>query len=129
MTCSRQRCKRPARFGSLCRSHARKKADEKFRVYIKERDGRCMMAEVPIKGGCKGALQCCHIVTRGRHITQFNPSNAIAGCQAHHFYFTLRPDEWRRWVNDHQPGLYEQMDRLADAGTKAEADLLMERWL
>lgn len=43
---------------------------------------------------CKGNLQWCHIVGRANHRLRWEMWNALCMCQAHHLYYTHRPEEW-----------------------------------
>ena len=61
-----------------------KKADEKFSLYIRKRDGRCMH---PV--GCPVSdikkLQCSHYINRAHKATRFDPKNVISLCWFHHY--------------------------------------------
>lgn len=43
---------------------------------------------------CKGNLQWCHIIGRSNHRLRWEMWNALCMCQAHHLYYTHRPEEW-----------------------------------
>lgn len=45
---------------------------------------------------CGGNLQCCHVISRRYHAIRWERSNALAGCAAHHKFYTERPLEWER---------------------------------
>jgi hypothetical protein len=48
--------------------------------------------------GCKGSLQCAHILTRGYSTIRWDARNALSLCQAHHMYWTHRPLEWQSFI-------------------------------
>ena len=128
-TCARQRCKTRTWNGyDLCKTHLTQLADKNFAAHVK-RDGKCELAQFRPSLRCDGPLECCHIVTRSRHVTRWSPANALPGCSAHHLYFTHRRDEWRTAINDWQPGLYDHLLLISERGTKAEAQGLMGVWL
>lgn len=52
---------------------------------------------------CNGVLQCMHIRSRSNHRLRWNFTNALCGCQAHHYYYTHHNDEWKDLIEDHFP--------------------------
>lgn len=75
------------------RTSLKKKADRAFAVAIKARDGdRC------VECGSRDFVQCAHIVSRRYMATRYDPDNAVALCRSHHMKYTVRPLEWRCWV-------------------------------
>lgn len=75
------------------RMAATKRADAAFSAAIRAR-GRCELAAMHPDLECSGALQCCHIKSRRYRAIRWSEDNALAGCAAHHVYFTHRPEEW-----------------------------------
>ena len=85
-----------------------KKADSGFSQYIRDRDGVCM-ADPPHAGN----LQCAHIISRSYKSIRTVPENAVALCAKHHMYFTHHPLEWREWVDERHPGLWDKLTHAA----------------
>lgn len=81
---------------------AKKRADTAFALYIRNRDGKCMIAGLD-HVNCGGGLQCMHLVTRGKYILRFDETNAMAGCAGHHVYYTNNPREWEELLRFHFP--------------------------
>lgn len=79
-----------------------KRADTMFSKFVRERDESCRAAGTDIVG-CKGYLQCAHLVSRRYRALRWSPQGAIALCMAHHFHYTGHPLEWQEWVNRQQP--------------------------
>ncbi|MDD5013927.1 MAG: recombination protein NinG [Atribacterota bacterium] len=65
---------------------SRKTADDKFSVFIRERDKKCARC-----GRTDRRLNCSHYWNRVYWITRFDPDNCIALCAWCH---TLSPDNW-----------------------------------
>ena len=80
------------------RATARAKADKAFSLWVRERDGRCVVRDWFPAIACNGRLQCCHVVSRRYHAVRWVPENAVAGCAAHHLYGTHHPLEWEEAV-------------------------------
>lgn len=76
-----------------------KRADTMFSKYIRDRDGACRAGGTDATK-CDGRLQAAHIVSRRYRATRWDETNAMALCGAHHFKFTVNPDEWRAWLRD-----------------------------
>ncbi len=94
-TCSRMRCKHPARYLGLCMSHATKEADRLFSLYVLNRDGWCLACGSPEAG------QCAHIISRRYRATRWDILNAVRLCQSCHVRYTHQPEEWREWADEH----------------------------
>ena len=93
-TCSKQRCRRPAKTAGWCKSHATAEADRRFSLWIRRRDGgRCMAC------GSTERLQCAHIVSRRYRATRWDNDNAVALCSRCHTNYTHHPLEWHEWVD------------------------------
>jgi hypothetical protein len=89
--------------GQKRRMSATKRADALFSKLIRSR-GFCELAEMRPETECSGALQCCHIISRRYRSIRWDENNALAGCQAHHTYFTHRPLEWEEAIADAKLG-------------------------
>lgn len=79
------------------KTQAKKKADRMFSEAVRAR-GRCEINAGPAR--CNGVLQCCHIRSRSYMALRWDEANALAGCQAHHLYYTHRPLEWEQLMLD-----------------------------
>lgn len=80
------------------RTSLRKRADTEFSKWVRNRDGKCVVAPWFPNIKCNGNLQCCHIISRRYHAIRWSPDNAVAGCAAHHLYGTHHPLEWEQAV-------------------------------
>jgi hypothetical protein len=74
------------------RKTLKSKADRLFSLIIRERDKACRRC------GTTESLQCAHIVSRRYHAVRWSLDNAIALCAGCHIYFTHRPIEWERAI-------------------------------
>lgn len=79
-----------------CRSHAKAEADRRFSLFIRQRDGKCL---IPTDKPCVGPLQCCHLLSRRFGATRYDERNAVAGCAGHHAYWTVNPDRWAAFLD------------------------------
>jgi hypothetical protein len=61
---------------------------------IRARDGFCCQLHGMDAIKCGGGLQAAHLVTRGVKGTKFVLINGKCLCQAHHKYYTHRPEHW-----------------------------------
>lgn len=48
---------------------------------------------------CRGALQSMHGIPRTYRATRWEPINGFAGCQAVHWYYTVRKEEWTAFLH------------------------------
>ena len=80
--CSNRQCHAIARIQGWCVRHAEMEADRLFSLWVRERDGRCMMLYLSLP--CEGPLQAAHGEPRGNHATRYDPRNCHALCRAHH---------------------------------------------
>lgn len=88
--CIRRGCNRIARVLDLCKTHSHQEADRLFSLAVRS-VGVCQIAtQTP----CRGSLQCCHLISRRYHAVRWDRRNAVAGCAAHHQYWTAHPLEW-----------------------------------
>lgn len=70
-------------------------------------------ADVCARCGTDYGLQAAHIVPRRHTATRCDPSNGVCLCRACHSYFTVRPDEFDRWVEGMWPGRLARLRRDA----------------
>lgn len=71
-----------------------KKADDVFAAWIRQRDGRCYALDIPGEAQrCKGHLNCCHLIGRGKKAIRFDEKNCNGGCSFHNQIHdhTMRP--------------------------------------
>lgn len=94
------------------RQNYMKKADVLFSKIVRTRDGRCVAAGTDTTE-CKGVLQCAHIISRSYKAIRCNLDNAVTLCQAHHMYYTYRPDEWKWWVDTNLPNRWRRLMKEA----------------
>lgn len=81
--CSNRQCHQRAVAAGFCISHAEKRADDLFSLWIRERDAQCT-AEGVLPTPCRGRLQCAHVIGRRKQTTRFDPANAHGACEGHH---------------------------------------------
>lgn len=118
--CQVLRCNKKAEVLTYCNSHAKSEADRRFSLYIRARDGKCM---IPNASPCIGPLQCCHILSRRFLATRWDEQNAVAGCAGHHAYWTRNPDRWAAFVED-RPSLKSLRRAAFDGETANLAEVL-----
>ena len=88
---SRPRKRRKGKKASLARQ-----ADALWSKIVK-RKGGCDFAGFDIgykPHVCRGALQAMHGIPRTYRATRWLPVNGFKGCQAAHWYYTVRKEEW-----------------------------------
>jgi hypothetical protein len=124
------------------KTQLKKKADTYFSKWIRRRDGVCQSTRLLGHGAAKCTrelnLQCAHIHTRDYSATRLDPENAVALCKSCHVFFTLRPLEWRAFINTlfDDSDYYERMGRRAFAGAQRlaavdwgeKAEFWREQW-
>lgn len=84
----------------------KRRADRLFSEKIRSRSV-CELAGTVIK--CGGPLQCAHILSRRYHAIRWDEQNALCLCRDHHVYFTHRPFEWMRLMDQRSPGLMDEL--------------------
>lgn len=77
---------------------AKAKADKLFSEAIRS-VGYCE-AEGYGDKPCTPQLQCMHIISRRFNSTRTDTRNGMAGCAAHHRYFTDHPREFSHFITD-----------------------------
>jgi hypothetical protein len=90
----------------LCKTHARKTADDLMSAYIRSRDRTCRRC------GVSDRLQHAHLISRGARFIRYEPENGIALCAGCHYYFTLGPARWNVWLEENMPGRLALLARL-----------------
>ncbi len=124
--CDIRRCPRPVRVQlvnlnegriTLCTHHARVRADMHFASKIR-RIGKCALEA----SGCRGNLQCCHILRRALTNIRWDERNALCMCAAHHVYYTHRPEEWRVVIEKMFPGRLDELQRLSQADGRPDME-------
>lgn len=58
---------------------------------------------------CSGVLQWCHIVRRGCRLIRHSPLNGVCMCQAHHKFYTHRPEAWAAFIESRFPGRWSDL--------------------
>lgn len=113
--CKVQRCKRIARIGEWCKTHAVKEADRVFSLVVRGY-GDCYGTSdfwIGPDFKCAGQLQCCHLFSRRYRNVRWHADNAVPLCAAHHRWLDLNPLEkdemMRQWLLDD----YEPLRQLA----------------
>ena len=61
----------------------------------------------------KENLQCAHIISRSYFATRWDFDNAICLSASRHAYYTFRPIEWHRFIDEKFPGRYARLEKRA----------------
>lgn len=108
----------------LCGRHATWAADKLVGDFVRNRDGRCVLASFAPTTPCYqgDTLYWCHLIPKGRYsATRYDPENAVAGCAAHHKAFDEAPLEKARWIVRHLGrDEFDALEHRAMHGTKPE---------
>lgn len=89
-----------------CRQCAAKEADRLVAHFVKGRDGGCVVE------GCRSHhfRDWAHIHAKGAHPKlRWHATNAVTLCRDHHTYFTRNPRVWRDFIEEYEPGLWEEL--------------------
>lgn len=110
-----------------CNNCAEREADRVFSLWIRKRDGRCV---VP---GCRSrrSLECAHILTRAHRRIRWAAENAVALCggqDGHHAYFTRAPAVWGDFIQETFPGRMVELHHLSFNGPKADVGEIIRRY-
>jgi hypothetical protein len=89
-----------------------KEADRLISLRVRER-GHCELWLLNTSLRCAGDFQACHIVGRRYRSTRWDEDNLFCGCQAHHVWFTHRPEAFFLAIEEVYPGLYARLYRKA----------------
>ncbi len=116
----RPKKKRPSRTSQT------READRLFSLKVRAR-GHCELWLLNTNLRCEGNLQCCHIIGRRYRSTRWDEDNAFCGCQAHHTYFTHRPEAWFLAVEQIHPGLYGHLYNLAQQPWDKDLEAVLAR--
>lgn len=92
-SCTSRGCRRFPSAGTLCLTHAKRKADILWGARI--RKDRCELSDI---GPCGGVIQACHGFSRGYLGTRWLLENGFSGCAGHNFYAEVKPLEWDQYL-------------------------------
>lgn len=70
-----------------------KRLDLIFSLWIRKRDGGCVLASPK----CKGALQNSHLIRRGKRNVRFDEENCNCNCAYHNFLHNSYPEYYTAW--------------------------------
>lgn len=71
-----------------------RKADSVFSKWIRTRDGfKCVLQEPK----CHGAIQCGHLIKRGKKSVRWSEINCHALCSYHNFLDNMEPQHYVSW--------------------------------
>ena len=104
-----------------------RKLDKIFADKVKE-GGICQLAYLD-NITCKGNLQTMHIISRKYKILRWDFKNAMAGCMAHHFFYTNNPWLWHELIMHKFPATYDYVNSRKNEAwdkdlSKIEAELI-----
>lgn len=74
-----------------------------FSMYIRLRDKTCMMGEM--FGGCSGALQAGHLISRRKTPVKYNEMNVWGQCASHNWQHNRNPERFIAWFVAHAGSL------------------------
>lgn len=100
-----------------------KRLDKEHSIRVRERDGHCTKC-----GKTDGTLQCAHIISRRYRNDglRWDWLNCVTLCQACHVFFTYRPLEWERYVEEKYPGRLQHLkDRALGPVKKPDLEMLL----
>lgn len=98
MTSSRKQTKQKASKLPKPKIWSLKKADEKFSLVVRQRDGRCLFPGCTVRE--LSALQCSHYIGRQHRATRFDSENCVALCWKHHFNDKLLGFEYQKQLKE-----------------------------
>ena len=88
-----------------------------FSLYIRKRDGRCMMGDM--FGGCSGPLQAGHIISRRKLPTKYDELNVHGQCASHNWQHNRNPERYTVWfIRNHGESVYWLMVQRSMVFTK-----------
>ena len=90
------------------KSTLKRKADKMYADVVKS-VGRCQIRGLDALR-CSTGLQCMHILGRSNHNLRWDTLNGLAGCPAHHVYYTNHPWEWQELIKTHFPNRYKYVN-------------------
>ena len=100
-----------------------KKADDSYGKWVRSR-GYCESDRATHAGN----LQCAHIITRSYKTTRTDERNALCLCQGCHMYYTNHPLEWRIFIEERTPGLWDELTTAALSYEKVDWKTQSEHW-
>jgi len=112
VTCEVRGCVRaPIRDFALCTTHAKAEADQLCRRIVRERDRTCRRCG---EDGARKQLQWAHVLSRRALSIRWSlePPNSFLLCSGCHFEFTNDVAAWLDWLDEHHPGLLDELRRL-----------------
>lgn len=96
-----------------------KQADDLARDLCRSR-GVCEMQVLRPELRCSELLQWCHIVRRRFYSVRWASDNCLAGCSAHHTYFSHNPEAWALALEKEWPGRYQELWERAQKPWKSK---------
>lgn len=97
---------------SRSRTSLTREADRLVSLKVRAR-GHCELWLLKPELRCEGPLQACHVLSRRYRATRWLEENLLAGCRAHHVYFTHRPEAFYIAVEAVYPGLWVRLWEIA----------------
>lgn len=88
------------------------RADAMARKFCK-RGGRCVVGDYPWPSAPKNhssRLEWAHLKSRSNMCIRHDPRNAMCLCNSCHRYFTQHPDEWTRFCEYIDPGVWDYLN-------------------
>lgn len=61
---------------------------------------------------CSQRLEWAHVKSRGHLVIRHDPRNSVCLCNLHHRHFTVNPDEWVKWADSNDPGVWDYLNSI-----------------
>lgn len=109
------RGKAPNKVRKTSRGALGRLADKLFSLIVRAQ-GDCRYHHYGVMrlSDCKGPMQPAHIVSRSYRSIRWDEDNAMPLCAGAHRYFTARPVEWKRFVDElYGAGTYAGLEARA----------------
>jgi len=84
--------------------------------------GRCWATGYALP--CEGYLECAHVISRRYKAIRWSFDNARCLCQAHHWYWTVRPQEWIEYVTERGINYWALHRRALDEPPERPLDVI-----
>lgn len=93
------------------RPYYKRKLDEVFSLYVRQRDGQCVQQGL---SNCAGGLTAGHLITRVWESTRWSEQNVFGQCMGHNMKHENDPHEFIQWyISEFGLETYEELYQKA----------------
>lgn len=103
------------------------RCDQAARWYYKKQTPYCE-ALGKSSTTCWGTLEWAHIVSRRNMRLRYEPYNKLVLCHGHHAWWTEHPYEWKRFVRNHFPDRWREVEEHKNEYQRVNAYYYLD-WL